>query len=91
MNYPIPATLEEIEALKQNPVDEELIAAAIAGVVQIARAQGQTLDELTAQVLADDHWLEPAQRRWLSAIVAQAWQSFGKEFSSANQSTPSHS
>lgn len=78
MNYPIPATVEEIEALKQNPVDEELIAAAIAGVVQIARAQGQTLDDLTAQVLADDHCLDPAQRRWLSAIVAQAWQSIGE-------------
>jgi hypothetical protein len=75
MNYPIPATAEEIEALKENPVNEELIAAAIAGVVQIARSQGQTLDELTAEVLADDHWLEPSQRRWLSAIVAQAWQS----------------
>lgn len=79
MNYPIPATAEEIEALKNNPVDEELIASAIAGVVQIARSQGQTLDELTAEVLADDHWLEPAQRRWLSAIVAQAWQSLGQE------------
>lgn len=78
MNYPIPATVEEIEALKENPVDEELIAAAIAGVVQMARAQGQTLDDLTAQVLADDHCLEPAQRRWLSAIVAQAWQSIGE-------------
>lgn len=77
MNYPIPATIEEIEALKEQPVDEELIAAAIAGVVKIARAQGQTLDELTAEVLADDHWLEPAQRRWLSDIVAQAWQSIG--------------
>ncbi|AFZ45586.1 hypothetical protein PCC7418_3474 [Halothece sp. PCC 7418] len=75
MNYPIPATIEEIEALKGNPVDEELIAAAIAGVVQIAKAQGQTLDELTAEVLADDHWLDASQRRWLSDIVAQAWKS----------------
>ncbi len=75
MNYPIPATVEEIEALKANPVDEELIAAAIAGVVQIAHSQGQTLDELMAEVLADDRWLEPAQRRWLSDIVAQAWKS----------------
>mgnify|MGYP006421964649 CR=1 FL=1 len=79
MNYPIPATAEEIEALKENPVDEELIAAAIAGVVQIARSQGQTLEELTAEVLAEDHWLEPEQRRWLSAIVAQAWVSFAND------------
>lgn len=90
MNYPIPATAEEIEALKENPVDEELIAAAIAGVVQIARSQGQTLDELTAEVLAEDHWLEPEQRRWLSAIVAQAWQSIGNEFSLTNQQSQTH-
>lgn len=74
MNYPIPATIEEIEALKENPINEELIAAAIAGVVQIAHSQGQTLEELTAEVLAEDHWLDPSQRRWLSDIVAQAWQ-----------------
>lgn len=79
MNYSIPATREEIAALKENPVDEELIAAAIAGVVQIARAEGQSLDELTAQVLAEDDWLEPDQRRWLSTIVAQAWQSLSSE------------
>jgi len=74
MNYPIPATIEEIEALKDNPVDEELIAAAIAGVVKIAQPQGQTLDDLTAQVLAEDDWLDAKQRQWLSHIVAQAWQ-----------------
>ena len=40
MNYPIPATLEEIVALRQNRVDEELVAAAIAGVIQVAYSQG---------------------------------------------------
>jgi len=48
MNYPIPANPQEVVALRQKPVDEELVAAAIAGVVQIARQQGQSLDELTA-------------------------------------------
>jgi hypothetical protein len=75
MNYPIPANPQEVVALRQKPVDEELVAAAIAGVVQIARQQGQSLDELTAEVLADDGWLDPAQRRWLSDIVQQAWES----------------
>ena len=75
MNYPIPANPQEIVALHQKPVDEELVAAAIAGVVQIARQQGQSLDELTAEVLAEDGWLDPAQRRWLSDIVKQAWES----------------
>lgn len=75
MNYPIPANPQEIAALQQKPVDEELVAAAIAGVIQIARQQGQSLADLTAEVLAEDSWLDPAQRRWLSDIVRQAWES----------------
>jgi len=75
MNYPIPANSQEIVALRQKPIDEEIVAAAIAGVVQIARQQGQSLAELTAEVLAEDSWLDPAQRRWLSDIVRQAWES----------------
>ena len=73
MNYPIPANSQEIVALRQKPVDEELVAAAIAGVIQIARSQGQSLDDLTAEVLAEDSLLDQAQRRWLSEIVTQAW------------------
>lgn len=75
MNYPIPANPQEIVALRQKPVDEELVAAAIAGVIQVARQQGQSLADLTAEVLAEDSWLDPAQRRWLSDIVRQAWES----------------
>ncbi|HEY9892556.1 MAG TPA: hypothetical protein V6D37_12280 [Candidatus Sericytochromatia bacterium] len=75
MNYPIPANPQEIVALRQKPVDEELVAAAIAGVIQIARQSGQSLDDLTAEVLEEDTLLDQAQRRWLSDIVAQAWQS----------------
>lgn len=74
MNYPIPANPQEFVALRQKPVNEELIAAAIAGVVSIARSSGQSLDELTAEVLADDSLLDKAQRRWLSEIVTQAWE-----------------
>ncbi|AFZ55936.1 hypothetical protein H6G54_27490 [Anabaena cylindrica FACHB-243] len=76
MNYPIPDSPQEIFALRQQPVDEELVAAVIAGVVQLVRAQGQSLEELTAQVLADDTVLDRQQRRWLSTLVAQAWESF---------------
>jgi hypothetical protein len=75
MNYPIPASPQEMVALRQNRVDEELVAAAIAGVIQIARSQGQSLDDLRAEVLADDKLLDKVQRRWLSDIVAQAWAS----------------
>jgi hypothetical protein len=56
------------------PVTEELIAAAIAGVVKSARAQGQSLDELTGLVLAEDQDLDGMTRQWLSEIVAEAWQ-----------------
>ena len=75
MNYPIPATSQEIVALRQKPVDEELIAAAIAGVINIARSEGQSLEEIKAQVLAEDRLLDKPMRRWLSELVAKAWES----------------
>lgn len=74
MNYPIPVSPQEVVALRQKTVDEELIVSAIAGVVLVARSQGQSLEELTAEVLADDALLEPHQRRRLSEIVAVAWE-----------------
>lgn len=75
MHYPIPASHQEIIALRQKPVDEEMVAVAIAGVIKIVRAQGQSLEQLTAQVLAEDCVLDLEQRRWLSEVVAQAWES----------------
>ncbi|MCL6750827.1 hypothetical protein KBT16_07465 [Nostoc sp. CCCryo 231-06] len=76
MNYPIPDSPQEIFALRQQPIDEELVASAIAGVIKIVRAQGQSLEELTAQLLADDPLLDQQQRRWLSQLVAQSWEKF---------------
>ncbi|MDF5739042.1 MULTISPECIES: hypothetical protein [unclassified Nostoc] len=76
MNYPIPDSPQEIIALRQQPIDEELVASAIAGVIRIVRAQGQSLEELTAQLLADDPLLDQQQRRWLSQLVAQSWEKF---------------
>ncbi|MEH2356691.1 hypothetical protein [Nostoc sp.] len=76
MNYPIPDSPQEIIALRQQPIDEELVASAIAGVIKIVRAQGQSLEELTAQLLADDPLLDKQQRRWLSQLVAQSWEKF---------------
>ncbi|MCW6035016.1 hypothetical protein K4A83_01835 [Spirulina subsalsa FACHB-351] len=75
MNYPIPKSSEEIQALQHRPVNEELVAAAIAGVIQIARAQGKSLSDLTAEVLTDHNLLDGAQRRWLSELVTHAWYS----------------
>ncbi len=76
MNYPIPDSPQEIIALRQQPIDEELVASAIAGLIKIVRAQGQSLEELTAQLLADDPLLDQQQRRWLSQLVAQSWEKF---------------
>jgi len=75
MNYSIPASPEELIALRQRPVDEEMIAVAIAGLVKMARSQGQSLEDLTAEVLQDDPILDGVQRSWLSNIVAKAWES----------------
>lgn len=75
MNYPIPANHEEVVALQHKSVDEELIAAAIAGVIQISRLEGKSLEQLTEEVLADDSLLDMQQRRWLKEVVAQAWES----------------
>ncbi|MEM9925967.1 MAG: hypothetical protein AAF915_19815 [Cyanobacteria bacterium P01_D01_bin.50] len=76
MNYPIPDNPQEIFAMRQQPVDEELVAVAIAGVIKLVRAKGQSLEELTSQLLAEDALLDKQQRRWLSQVVAQAWESF---------------
>lgn len=75
MNYPIPVSPQEIAALRQRPVNEELVVAAIAGVINIARAEGQSLEELKAQVLSEDRLLDQATRRLLSDLVTQAWES----------------
>lgn len=47
---------------------------AIAVVIESARSRGQSLEEVKAEVLADDTILDAKQRRWLSEIVAQAWE-----------------
>lgn len=76
MHYPIPDSPQEIVALRQKPVNEELIATAIAGVITFVRSQGQSLEHLTAQVLADDSLLDIQQRRQLSEVLVQAWENF---------------
>ncbi|CAD5914274.1 hypothetical protein PCC9214_00241 [Planktothrix tepida] len=74
MNYPIPTSPQEMMALRQQPVTDELVATAIAGVVKIARSRQQSLEDLKAEVLADDSLLNWEQRLWLSEVVTQAWQ-----------------
>ena len=76
MHYLIPASPQEIFVLRQKPVNEESVAAALAAVIQLVRSQGHSLEHLTDLVLADDSLLDFQQRRSLSEIVAQAWESF---------------
>ena len=74
MNYSIPTNPQEMIALRQQPVSDELVATAIAGVIKIARSRHQSLEELKAEVLADDSLLNWEQRLWLSEVVTQAWE-----------------
>ncbi|HHP7246195.1 MAG TPA: hypothetical protein ACFE0H_16075 [Elainellaceae cyanobacterium] len=73
MNYPIPENPQQIAALRQKPIDEEIVAAAIAGVIRVARSNGQSLEDLTAEVLADDRILNSEVRCWLSELVTHTW------------------
>ncbi len=75
MYYPIPRSLEEMATLSRYPVSEELVAAAIAGVITICRAQGHTLADVQTWVLAEDDLLDAKTRQWLSDVVGAAWSS----------------
>ncbi|MGB3508215.1 MAG: hypothetical protein WBA93_03055 [Microcoleaceae cyanobacterium] len=74
MNYPIPTNSEEVMALRQQPINEELVAAAMAGVINVARSQGKSINELQAEILADDNLLDMTQRELLSEILHEAWE-----------------
>jgi len=73
MNYPIPTSLPEIVNLRQQPVNEELMLCAIAGTIRISRLEGKSLEDITAEVLADDRLLDLNLRRWLSQMVTHVW------------------
>lgn len=60
-------------ALSQQPVNEEVVAAAIAGVTMICRAQGHSLAQIQEWVLAEDDLLDQKTRQWLSKAVEVAW------------------
>ncbi len=59
----------------ETKISEEEVACAIADVVKVSRHQGESLEELLKQVLAEDTMLDQVQRLWLSKIVTQAWKS----------------
>jgi uncharacterized protein YicC (UPF0701 family) len=76
MNYPNVLAIANLKQPSIQPSTEEQLATAIAGLVNAARAEGQSLEDLMAQVLAEDQELDKFTRRWLGEIVAEAWQDF---------------
>ncbi len=72
MNYPIPP--KGAEPAGQSPsVHEKALVDALEVVILAARANGQTLQDITAEVLAEDNLISARQRQLLGEIVAQAW------------------
>lgn len=74
MHYAIPKTYAELDALRRFPANEELVAVAIAGVINWARANEQSLDDVVQEILAEDGLLDYVQRDRLSEMIVQAWQ-----------------
>jgi hypothetical protein len=72
MNYPIPPPTAATGPTSS--VDDNALVEALQIVIRSARAQGQTLGEVMAEVLADDPHLSPGQRQILSEVVAKAWE-----------------
>lgn len=73
LNQFIPTTSQELIALQAQPVTDEVIVTALVGVINISRSVGKSLEDIQAEVLADDNLLDLAERRRLRDIVTQAW------------------
>lgn len=74
-------TLLELFKSTDNPVEVDIrrvsddhIASAIVSVIQSARSQGRSLEEVVAELQADDALLDQSSRQLLSDIVTQAWE-----------------
>lgn len=70
-----PSTLKSV--LESSPADKSVseahIATAILNVIESARSQGQTLDDVITELMADDALLDPQSRHLLRDIMTQAW------------------
>jgi hypothetical protein len=93
MNYPKPPPRSSVTLVPPktpSPMDasisENVLLSALTVVVLSAREKGQTLAELQAEVLADDMLLDITQRRFLSDIVAKAWERMPASVQSINHS-----
>jgi hypothetical protein len=100
MNYPIPPPREAMAddlrsviglapAMAELPsVDEHILVESLKVVILSARANGQTLADVTAEVLADDQLLSANQRQLLSEVVAKAWEQIPEERAELASITP---
>ncbi|MEM7063153.1 MAG: hypothetical protein AAF572_08310 [Cyanobacteria bacterium P01_B01_bin.77] len=70
-----PSTLKTILESSQSDksVSEAHIATAILHVIESARSQGQTLEDVITELMADDALLDPKSRHLLRDIMTQAW------------------
>jgi hypothetical protein len=64
---------QPVRSRRSQSVSEDHIASAIVSVIETARAKGQSLEDVLAELRADDALLDPKLRYLLSDIVAQAW------------------
>ncbi len=75
INNMSPSTLKSV--LENSPSDKSVseanIATAIVHVIETARSQGQTLDDIIAELMTDDALLDPKSRHLLREILTQAW------------------
>jgi hypothetical protein len=80
--------------LTSERVSPQSVAEVIALVIDTARNQGQTLEDLVNEILAEDPILDQPQRRWLSNIIIQAWKNLpcatSENFSGENQLNLNH-
>jgi hypothetical protein len=78
MNYPLPNIVPDrfgaANCARATAVQESELIVALQVVILSARANGQSLEALTAEVLAEDMLLDPQQRQVLSEIVTKAWE-----------------
>jgi hypothetical protein len=91
MNYPKPPARSSVTLVPpkttsrmDDSISENVLLSALTVVVLSAREKGQTLAELQAEVLADDMLLDITQRRFLSDIVAKAWERMPASVQSVN-------
>lgn len=70
-----PSTLKTVleSSSSDKSVSEAHIATAILNVIESARSQGQTLDDVITELMADDALLDPQSRHLLRDIMTQAW------------------